>query len=542
MTNLYRQPVDLAAPLSGESSALEIQIKRFSQYSCFAGMVLTLPESDRERSLHKIAQLTGIETCFYDDSKIIEKPLGLKQQRWNLEDDSGCDDLAGIMLAEVAEKHKWSELVLVALENLLVDPAAVEESLKLYFQEGFEICFSAERQTGANWIVLSAEVLRALCKNHEDLMQARGGLAWALRKPLYPFNLGYYHCPRIRPKIFGDLRLNSKRNQLVFNKTFNLSKFESGFSYGEWLNDSGWEKTYTDFQPLQLHIEPSAVCQARCHGCPHNSLQRKQGLMTLQTFKNITSGLSAIEETRIVFSGLGEPLLNPALSEMIRLVEKSSTMLVTSLQRLPADDFYFAGLDQLRISVDALEAKGFEENRPGCNWKNIETFIAEAGARKIDAPDSFPELGVSLVRHEQTESAVLPFLRYWKKVVMPIYSDLFFKWPFDLPADKMQWFQVLGENTFLGQIEKSGTIDFTPVKRRPCRHALLTATVFWDGSVSLCPFDTEGKMVVGNINDDSLINIWRSENARAFRAAHLSRDFAAASEFCAGCRDWYHNL
>jgi radical SAM protein with 4Fe4S-binding SPASM domain len=71
---------------------------------------------------------------------------------------------------------------------------------------------------------------------------------------------------------------------------------------------------------------------------------------------------------------------------------------------------------------------------------------------------------------------------------------------------------------------------------------LLTATILWDGSVTLCPYDVEGKMVVGNVKTQSFIDIWRSERSQAFRAAHLNLDFAGASEFCGVCRDWYHNI
>lgn len=540
LKNLYRSQIDADAKVARDQSLLEIQLRRLGKTAGVAGCCLVLPGELENTGIAASAKKLGLETFYFDQGRVCEKPLSLRQQRWNLEDDSGCEEWLGAPLVEPIAQHKWSEIVLVPLENLLVDASAVSESLQLFFQEGFEVCFSAERLPGANWSIVSSQVLQALMRNHEDLMWARGGLAWVLRKPLYPFNTGFYHCPRIRPRLSCDLRLNSQRNLYLYQNLEIIA--EESFAYGDWLATSGWEAHYTNFGPANIVIEASAECNADCRGCPQPKMQRSKGLMSTQTFNSVLKDLEHKDELRFIFSGCGEPLLNPNFPQMLKQVSGSSTMLITSLQHLPPEDFDFSGLDQLRISVDALEETGFSNTRIGCNWRNVEKFIAESCTKKKTLSDRLPELGVTLVRNKFTESSVLSFLKYWKKVTQPVFNEWFFKWPFDLPADKMQWFQVLGENRFLGQIEKTGIVDFTPVKRRSCRHALLNASVLWDGSVTLCPFDVEGRMIIGNVNERSLLDIWRSDRAKAFRNAHINHEFAAASEFCADCTDWYHNL
>lgn len=542
LKNLYRSQTTYDNEVCGGQNLVEILWQRFNQVQGISGISLVLPASMADSTVVSTAKRLDLTTYFFDEKKVEEKPLSLRQQRWNLEDDSGCEEWIGAALLEPISQQKWSEVVLLPLENLLVEPEAVKQSLQLFDQEGFEVCFSADRQTGANWTIFSCEVLRALMLNHEDLMWARGGLAWAVRKPLYPFKLGYFHCPRTRPAFSCDLRYNSVRNRAVFAQAVDQSFDQKDFSYAKWLSDSGWEKFYTDFAPANLIIEPSAVCRAACYGCPHPGLQRGPGMMTIETFRQLLAGLECCEESRFIFSGCGEPLLNPALPAMVELVANSSAMLITSLQNLPAADFPLPALDQLRISVDALEETAFSNSRKGCNWKNIEKFIADIAALRAEQTLDLPEIGVTMVRNRQNEGSVLPFLQYWKKVARPVFNEWFFKWPFDFVADKMQWYQILGENTFLGAVERTISIDYVPVKRRPCRHALLSATILWDGSVTLCPFDIEGKMVIGNVKTQSFLDIWHSELARAFRSAHLNLDFVGASEFCGNCRDWYHNV
>ncbi|GAB4268719.1 MAG: hypothetical protein Kow0029_04210 [Candidatus Rifleibacteriota bacterium] len=542
LKNLYRKQVDPAEPIAGKQTALEILLERFKGTISARQIAIALPANMQNEGLHNYSKAKELDFFFYDQNKIVEKPVSLQQQRWDLEDDSGCDTWIGAAFFEPCEKMKWSEFVLLPLENLLVEPSAVIESIRLYHQEGFEICFSDERQTGANWAILKADVVKAMMRNHEDLMWARGGFAWALKMPLYPFNSGIFHNPRVRPRLNCDLRFNSRRSKRMYEQLLNEDFVSPEFSYENWLKCSGWESLYVAGLPRIFHIEPSAVCRAKCFGCPQGSLKRKKGLMPISTFRLLIEGISDVSEHRFIFSGMGEPLLNPALSDMLDYVHNASAMLVTSMQRLPEPGFNFSSLDQLRLSVDALEAESFANNRTGCSWKNIESFISKASEIKAAAPDKFPEMGVSFVRHGKNEEKALAFINYWKKVTNPVFKDHFFRWPFDFRPDKMQWFQILGENGYLNLIDKSSKIDFTPVKRRPCRHALLSATILWDGRVAMCPFDVEAKVVIGDLTRNNISEIWNSEGAIRLRNAHLAMNNEALPDICKNCKDWYHNI
>lgn len=539
--NLYRSAIDPAHLVGGKLSGLEILCKRFLNRASGKDIALVMPESMQLHELNNIAKGLGVATFFFDHEKVVEKPLSFCQQRWGLEDDTGCDEWVGAAIASPLEKLKWSEVILIPIENLLVEPMAVNESLRLFHHEGFEICFSGERQTGANWVIFKADVLKALMVNHEDIMWARGGLAWAVRKPLYPFVTGTFHCPRVRAKIQCDLRLNSLRTKNMYDSVFNEKFASAEFSYEEWLNDSNWERHYAELGPLVINVEPSAICQARCLSCPNSTLERKAGLMPVATVKKLVDGCAYPQESRFVFSGIGEPFLNPALSDMVAMTAESSSMLVTSLQKIPPDDFNYSALDQIRISVDALESKKFDQNRSGCSWKNIESFISLAASKKAALPAGFPEVGVTFVSHGENEGGGRDFLNYWKKVAKPVFQEHFFKWPFDQAPEKIQWFQILGENSFLGKIEKTSKIDFTPVRRRPCRHALLSVTILWDGSVTICPFDSEGRVKIGNIHERTLAEIWQSPEAEKIRASQLTLSEQDLPEICATCKDWYHN-
>lgn len=447
----------------------------------------------------------------------------------------------GAAFAQVVEETSWATAIVMPLINLLIEPSSVFSSLDLHKREGFDFCCAEERLCGAAWYIFEADLLKGLLRSHEDLMWARGGLSWALRKPLYPFKAGAYHCPRIRSAIAVDMRLNSMRALYTLANARSGNFAAPDFSYEEWLYSSLWEQYYTDFSPLIINVEPTNNCNADCYGCVNKQMQRERSQLSYQTFAALIAEFRKGDDCRWVFSGMGEPLLNPELHRMITLAAPFSSMLITSLQKMPAGDFPYDALDHIRISTDALEAESFEKLRPGCSWSNIENFLNLARPQKLADPQGFPEIGITMVRHAETELQVQPFINYWKQVAKPIYRENFFRWPFDLPPDRVQWYQILGEASFNNSRARTSKVDFTPVRRRPCRNALLSATVLSDGSVTVCPYDFEGRQVFGNLKENTLREIWNSEKYCSFRRRHLALEFADV-KFCNNCSDWYHPI
>ncbi|NLF96935.1 MAG: hypothetical protein GX569_09375 [Candidatus Riflebacteria bacterium] len=523
-------------------TALQILHTRFKDRGIISGFALAVPDCNECAELVEQAKALGIRPVLFPAERVLEKPVSLQQQRWGLEDDSGNDTLIGAALALAQEQTGWKTLVLVPLPNLLVEAAEIYGSLELYRREAFDACFAEERVPGGGWAIFSDELLIGLIRSHEDLMWARGGMAWALRKPLYPFKIGAWHCPRVRARLNVDFRLNSERMQSVYAETGSADFVSSSFSYEKWLAESGWEAVYCDYGPQTIKLEPTNECSGSCFNCPHSSMQRAVTRMLPATFNRLVGEYSDGDDVHWVISGMGEPLLYSDLTDLLRRLGNFQVSLHTSLQKLPENsDFPWSTLDHLRISTDALAREGFDLVRPGCNWENIEKFLAFARERKKAMPDKFPEVGITMLRHSQTEHQQLAFLRYWKQVTSPVFRENFFRWPFDLPPEPVQWYQILGEAEYGRPGSRTSKVDFTPVKRRPCRHALLAATVLSDGSVTICPFDFEGRHAYGHLNDQSLRDIWNSPAAKEFRKRHLQLQIADVQP-CAECRDWYHPL
>ena len=91
----------------------------------------------------------------------------------------------------------------------------------------------------------------------------------------------------------------------------------------------------------------------------------------------------------------------------------------------------------------------------------------------------------------------------------------------------------------MGQEKKTSTVNFEPVRRRICKNAVLGLWILSNGDVTVCPWDLEGKMAIGNVLNNNLKEIWKSEKAKNFRKSHIC---GTLSEPCNNCHDWYHYL
>jgi radical SAM protein with 4Fe4S-binding SPASM domain len=73
--------------------------------------------------------------------------------------------------------------------------------------------------------------------------------------------------------------------------------------------------------------------------------------------------------------------------------------------------------------------------------------------------------------------------------------------------------------------------------RIACGHLIGTCPIAWDGSVEACVWDGDCRNVVGNVNDESLAEIWKRKNEGIVRI-HMEHDWDNLPQMCVGCTTW----
>jgi sulfatase maturation enzyme AslB (radical SAM superfamily) len=233
--------------------------------------------------------------------------------------------------------------------------------------------------------------------------------------------------------------------------------------------------------------------------------------MSFDLFRKIVDECAALGITHVRVHNYGEPFLDRHLTEKVRYAKQkgirevgmiSNGSLIT--ERI-ARGMIEAGLDAINISVDASGKEVFESTRIGLNYDkvigNIERLVrirAELGKRR-------PKLILSFVRQNNSADEQA-FIEHWRNIADKIHI-----------TDLHNW---------------AGTLNHESDVNYPCYRPWLTFTVLWDGRVSLCCADFDGRTILGDLNTSTIHEIWNAEPYRAARRQHLE---SGGPDVCRAC-------
>lgn len=132
--------------------------------------------------------------------------------------------------------------------------------------------------------------------------------------------------------------------------------------------------------PLSMYIEPTRVCNFKCFYCMHSTRGQNKGALEQTGFRLAHLDMKLYQKIledimnfpvipkRICFSGLGEPLTNPNLPVMIRMLrERGFTGRIDVISNgsllTPecSDALIEAGISRIQISVQGLTTEKYQE-------------------------------------------------------------------------------------------------------------------------------------------------------------------------------------
>lgn len=265
-------------------------------------------------------------------------------------------------------------------------------------------------------------------------------------------------------------------------------------------------------RPRTIQFEISTFCNANCTFCPRSSLTRPQGTMTDETFHKIIQEGKAMGVRRFIPFLNGEPFINPKIFDWLDYMQKEgvSTCLFTNAELLDQDKVdklaKYTNIEYINCSFNAATEETRKKIMPGSNFettkKNID-YLIKTVPFKV-------KVGMTVVENNFPEKEA--FRKMWGGRAK--FGD-FVNWA----GDKHDPQEKIGDKI-------------------PCPQLLTHLNVLWDGRVCLCCFDFDGKVILGDLNTQSLLEIW--DNAEPLRQKHLSLDFDLP--LCRDCNNNAHKL
>jgi len=263
--------------------------------------------------------------------------------------------------------------------------------------------------------------------------------------------------------------------------------------------------------PDIVQIESTNICNARCVFCPRGEMRRRQGVMEDGLYRRIVDECAALGIRHVRLHNYGEPFVDRALPDKVAYAKERgiAEVGVISNGSLITEDVaravIEAGLDAVNISVDASGRVVFEQTRVGLKYDQVIANVERLVRLKKELGRARPKLILSFVRQGNSADEEA-FIVRWSAIADKVHV-----------TDLHNW---------------AGTLDARAEITYPCYRQWLTFTILWDGRVSLCCADFDGRVVLGDLRTSTIREIWESDTYRQVRREQLESGGPAICRSC----------
>lgn len=279
--------------------------------------------------------------------------------------------------------------------------------------------------------------------------------------------------------------------------------------------------------PNSISLDLSPECNKRCYKCqfhshlsPYaNKIKRDEVMPKEFVFKILDEVSQWNTKPTIATSFSGEPLIYPYLFDMLEYSKRLglNIQMTTNgivLTKEIAQHLINLKVDSIVFSLDTLDESTYNLLQPPGSvsvvTKNILNLLELRGSNKK------PFVGIHFTMEERNKEQFEEFINFWgnkvDSVSRAIMQNQFKACLCVLPL----WFSI--------------------GHKQACWSAWTNMYIRWNGDISYCGFDIDGKISGLNINNRSLLDTWNSDEFWHWRNAQLNNDHSIL--YCKACPDW----
>lgn len=301
-------------------------------------------------------------------------------------------------------------------------------------------------------------------------------------------------------------------------------------------------KTVKDFEnggklyPLILQVQTLSFCNGNCSFCPYPSFSTRlpQGKMAWKTYQSIVSECSTFPALKTFTPMLqNEPLVDRDIFEYIHYFKeknrgKTQVELVTNgylLTPKVITHLLHSPIDKFIISLNSHFKETYEQLMPGFKFDKVIHNINNLLSHNLNNI----RLVIRFLETSQNRKEIPQALRYWRKrgvrtEVLPFINNR-------ANTIDIDSFKPPKSGRIKDRIKRALFLYFS---RKCCFLPFFHMNVLFNGDIILCCNDWGRKSILGNVNEQSLVDIWNSEKANQIRRNILRREYEAI-EACKAC-------
>ncbi len=268
--------------------------------------------------------------------------------------------------------------------------------------------------------------------------------------------------------------------------------------------------------PETIQIETTILCNGKCSFCPQREVKRRPVYMEEELIYKI------IDQSRnrgILYRPFlqNEPFTEKRMPEIIRYIKKDATARVELnsnaglLNEKKSTEVIEAGLDLIRFSLDAFSKEVYDKTGRGDDYEKVKNNILQFIEIKNKINPEI-EVYVRMVEMDFNKHEKKDYSKFWEKYADHVQITPLYSWP------------------WTGQ-------DFCVPK--PCPKIRNEMFFLVNGQAVLCCWDYMGRGVTGDINNNTVEEIWNGPINNKYREL-LNRGGRSEITLCSRC-DGYRN-
>lgn len=287
--------------------------------------------------------------------------------------------------------------------------------------------------------------------------------------------------------------------------------------------------------PTILQVEISASCNLTCNICARNEFEYGPGNLPVDLFRSLTFLFPYLE--KLILHGYGEPLAHPKFSELMEIVapyscHKSFYTNATLLTDEKAEDVIAGNIEEVTVSIDSPTKETFEAIRTGASFDKVKENVERLIGMRNDIGRKTPEVVVAAVAMADNVDELSLLVDFTYEMGADVFEINYLMAYKESLVERSLFFDKERANAALKEVEERcetlGLEARLPepfltegeekerVPEKTCPRPYDFAYVGYDGNVRPCCFPL---LYLGNIADETFLEIWNSEKYQKLRRA-----------------------
>lgn len=268
--------------------------------------------------------------------------------------------------------------------------------------------------------------------------------------------------------------------------------------------------------PRYLDVELTNLCNFNCCFCPTGTkvMQRVKGYMQENVVQALLENIKKYQIPGVRFIRWGEPTIHPQYIEIMKRVKKAGAMIHMNTNGIKLDQDQIQQLidielDSIKFSFQGADQGTYNEMREGGDYSRLLQIVRDMYEIRGDLPYPYIQISTTLTGEsaEQIENFKKDIAAYCD------YYNIGYTQLNHLNVDDMKISET--EKDKIRKLQEYENLNHEYLE--VCPEAFDKLSINWNGDVTLCCSDYDNFLIIGNILDMDLKQLFNSHAANQYR-------------------------